>query len=119
MRRLPSHALLVVLAAVLAGPASATRAKDAKPVPGGVLAIDQVPDAPRLALQQAAQNHPIPLVIRRYAKGQWTYETTVDIGTTPFFLKVDGSGKLLERRQVDTKPARTSKTRRPSPRPSP
>jgi hypothetical protein len=123
MPRCVSGSAGVMVVAILAGSSSilpaGPEARDARTAPGGVLTIQQVPDIPRLALQNAAQNHPIALVIRRYAKGLWTYETSVHIGATPFFLKVDGSGKVLERRRVDTQPARTAKARRSSPRPRP
>jgi hypothetical protein len=99
-------------------------AAQASPRPGKgtiieVVALSEVPDAARKALERAAQNHPLGVIVKRNDRGQAaSYETTVLLGTSRWFVKVAPDGSVLERRRPDASPPPARPKRRPSPRPS-
>jgi hypothetical protein len=86
-----------------------------------IVTLSEVPQAARQAqaLERAAQNHPLGVIVKRTLRGKdSSYETTALLGSARWFIKVAPDGGVLERRRVDAAPAPAPAKPRPSPRPS-
>jgi hypothetical protein len=84
-----------------------------------IVTLSEVPQAARQALERAAQNHPLGVIVKRTLRGKdSSYETTALLGSARWFIKVAPDGGVLERRRVDAASAPAPAKPRPSPRPS-
>jgi hypothetical protein len=79
-----------------------------------VVAWADVPQMAQHEIMRAGQNHPIGTVKRRATARKISYETTVMIGSTPWFIKVAPDGELLQRTNLSEPAPRPS--HRPHPR---